>query len=338
MEKINKLRQILACPNCQKNLLSKGKYFFCEKCGAEYNVNDDIVNLLPSNFQLKKDYFFKMSQIDFFDRWCSIKKEKKSTSLSKERFFSPEVGHKKIKYSEEEMTKLISLLPKDSWVLELGCGAGEHSEFIAKIRNDINLVMIDISLKSVLETKKRLQESKRKGNFYFLVADAENLPFRENTFSGIIAVMFFHHLSSLEKCFECIRQTLRLGGVCLVIDLLSDNPLMILSRKIFHLFPSKIKQRFIGDYVLENGNAPEVEIHRLKEFKDVIFKENLKIIKEEPYDLFLHIFIDLGIAFPSLKILMTEKVLDFLYNIERKMLKNRFISNFAGTRTLWLSH
>lgn len=328
---------ILVCPNCHGSLSKNKNCFFCSSCNKKYDFQEGIPILLPDNFRDSPDFSFKKSQIGFFDEWSqNIKKSIPSTS-SFEKFFSTEVGKKKFNYSEREMTKVIGELPKNSWILELGCGAGEHSVFLAKLRKDVNLVMIDISLNSVLETKKKFSELKLEGKHYFLVADTESLPFKEKTLSGIIAVMFFHHLFSLKKSFSEIKRTLKTKGVCLVVDLVSDNPLITYPRKLFKLFPEKVKQRFTDDYVLKNGKIPDIKLHSSKEFEKVIEDNKLKVVREDRYDLFLHIFADLGMALPQSRILMTEKVLDFLYNMEKKMLKSRFISNFAGTRTIWLS-
>lgn len=327
----------LICPTCGIPLVKKDSFLFCSSCRTKYLREKGIPILLPYNFQDNNDFLFKKKQINFFDKWCSIKKKKKSTLTAFEKFFSTEVGNKKINYSEIEMRQMINSLPKNPWVLELGCGAGEHSEFIAKLREDINLVMIDISLKSILETKKRLGKTKLKGNYYYLVADAEKLPFRANSFSGIIAVMFFHHVFSLDRCFPQIKRTLKPAGVCLFVDLLYDNPLIVFSRRIFHRLPSWVKQRFIDNYMLKNGEIPDVKIHRIKEIRKAVEKESLRIIKEEPYDLFLFIFGTLGTVFPDARKLLSEKVLNFLYNLEKKMLKRRVFNNYAGARTIWLS-
>jgi len=343
MEEIKKKREttgiddILVCPGCHGPLSKNKNCFFCSSCNKKYDFQEGIPILLPDSFRDSPDFSFKKSQIGFFDEWSqNIKKSRLSTS-SFEKFFSTEVGKKKFNYSERGMTKIIRGLPKNSWILELGCGAGEHSVFLAKLRKDVNLVMIDISLNSVLETKKKFIELRLKGKHYFLVADTENLPFKEKTLSGIIAVMFFHHLFSLEKSFSEIKRILKTKGVCLIVDLVSDNPLITYPRKLFKLFPESIKQRFTDDYVLKNGKVPDIKLHNSKEFERVIEDNKLKVVKEDRYDLFLHIFSDLGVAFPQLKIFMSEKILNFLYSIEKKMLKSRFFSNFAGTRILWLS-
>jgi len=340
MEKISRqlFLKSLVCPACKIPLVKKDSFLFCSSCRTKYLKEKGIPILLPNNFKDNNDFLFKKTQIIFFDKWCSIKKKKKSTFTAFEKFFSTEVGNKKINYSEIEMREMVNSLPKNPWVLELGCGAGEHSEFIAKLRKDINLVMIDISLNSILETKKRLENTKLKGNYYYLVADAEKLPFMANSFSGIIAVMFFHHVFSLDRCFSQIKRVLKPAGLCLFVDLLYDNPLVVSSRRIFHRLPSWVKQRFIDDYMLENGEIPDVKIHRIKEIRTAIKKERLKIIKEEPHDLFLFIFGAIGIGFPIFKSLLSEKVLNFFYNMEKRMLKSTFFSNFAGARILWLSH
>jgi ubiquinone/menaquinone biosynthesis C-methylase UbiE/uncharacterized protein YbaR (Trm112 family) len=337
MEKVKDFLKILVCPDCQRSLRRLDSFFFCPKCKTKFPVHFGIPVLLPKDFQKNQDFSFKKAQIEFFDNWSSSERGTKKPESGFEKFFSSKVGYKKINYSEKAIASTIERLPKNSYVLELGCGAGEHTAFMAKLRDDINFVAIDISLKSVLETKKRIKGQKIKSKINFLVADAEKLPFKHNIFSAILAVMFFHHLGSVKESLKEAKRTLSSQGVCLLVDFSANNPLVTIPRKIFPLFPSFLKRKFQNDYLLED-KIPQVRIRRLEEFKNEIINLNLKIIREEKHELFVFGLYPLGTIFPFLKRMLSENILNLFYNLEGKLLKNRFISRFAGAFVLWISH
>jgi len=332
---------ILACPHCHGSLKKSAKQLFCvnKDCKKKFPVQQGIPILLPSGLEKLPDATFKKAQLRFFDKWSSKSRGKtKSKESPFSRFFSSIVGGKKINYAEKAMDQLIKKIPKNSWVLELGCGAGEHTAFLAQIRKDVRLVALDLSLKSVLETKARLKKEKIKSRVSFVVADVEALPFKEKALAGIVGVMLLHHLAHLRKTIGEIKRTLHPKGTALIVDITANNPFIVLPRKIFPRLPYHLKKRFKKDYLLESGETPRVSPHKIGKIKQTVKKAKLKIIKEEPYDLFLIALDPLGRAFPFLQHLFPESILNFLYNIEKRLLKKYFFQRFAGAIVLWISH
>lgn len=334
----NLIEDIIVCPNCGASLKKKENTYWCFGCKAKFPIVKDIPILLPSDLDKSFDFVFKKAQINFFDQWSCIKKRKKLAPSAFERYFSAGVGQKEMDYSERAMKKILQSIPKGSWILEVGCGAGEHSEFIARQRSEVNLVIIDVSFKSVLATKERLEKARLKGNVFFLVADSEKLPFRKNFFATIMMVMFFHHVFSLQPTLQEVKRTLEQKGICFLVDILADNPMITLPRKIFSHLPSALRKKFVADYVLKNGEIPEVKVHSQEDFGKAFNDAGLRITKNEPHDLFFFVFGTIGIVLPSLRFIFSERVLDLLYNIDKRALKIKFLSRFAGIRLLWLSH
>lgn len=336
------LLEILVCPICRSSLdASDGKIYCLNKsCQTVFLIRNGIPILLPPDLKDSDDSLFKESQVKFFDRWSSKERGKaKMGKASFDRFFSTTVGTKKINYSEESMFSLVKHLPADSLVLELGCGAGEHTAYLARIRPDLRLVAIDLSFKSAFETKERVRMDKKiKSKVDVLVADAERLPFKNGIFSGIIAVMFFHHTASPKKTLGEIKRTLHPKGVGLVVDITADNPFVVLPRKIFPYLPSWLKNRFKKDYLLESGEMPRVLPHRVAVLKRCISESKLKITGEDNYDLFLFTLSYIVAVLPPLKYLLPRFFLEFLYNLEKSLLKNKFFQKFTGAKVLWVSN
>lgn len=74
---------------------------------------------------------------------------------------------------------------KDRYVLVVGCGAGITPIYIAK-EYGCKVVGVDISQKMIEWSKKRVKRENLESNVDFKVADAQKLPFNDETFDAVI--------------------------------------------------------------------------------------------------------------------------------------------------------
>jgi len=340
MEVIDKvLLDILVCPNCHSRLVFKDKNFFCSRCQEKFSSQNDIFSFLPKNFKTEEGFKFKEAQIKFFDEWSDRKRTNQNFKKNSfESFFFSEGKRARINFSKTEIEKTIAQLPAGAVVLELGCGAGEHTAFMAKLRNDIHLVAIDISPKSVLETRERIKtDQKVKSKLSFLIADAEALPFKNKSIDCVMAVMFYHHVANPQKSVKEIKRIMSLRGIALIVDMISNNPLNTLPRKIFPYFPNSIKKKLSNDYLLKNCDIPLVSLHSSSEIKRIIKQSKLKVTSENRYDLFVFFIYHLAIIFPILKKVFPRSFLEKIYLFENNILKKNMFNNLAAVISLCVS-
>lgn len=106
-------------------------------------------------------------------------------------------------------------------ILDIGCGTGEYSNsFKPK-----NYTGIDISSEYISHAKKT-----KKGNF--LVMDATNLSFPDNSFDIILIAAILHHLEDedVKKVLKEARRVLKRGGEILIMEDAKiknlDNPIV----------------------------------------------------------------------------------------------------------------
>ena len=94
-------------------------------------------------------------------------------------------------------------------VLDLGCGTGEFSPYFSKSK----YVGIDIDPKNITYAKKHY-----KGEF--LVADARQLPFKNESFDKVLVVGVFHHLSTddCQLVFKEMKRVLKKDGKVLIME------------------------------------------------------------------------------------------------------------------------
>lgn len=99
-------------------------------------------------------------------------------------------------------------------VLEIGCGIGRLSEFLAKNFGFVSA--IDISEEMINKAKARLKEV---NNLEFFATNGEHYPFQNDTFDFVFSFIVFQHMPSEEVIrnnFMEISRVLKKGGVAKV--------------------------------------------------------------------------------------------------------------------------
>ena len=99
-------------------------------------------------------------------------------------------------------------------VLEIGCGVG--SDLVRFAKAGALVKGIDLSPKSVGIAKARLSLYKCGGEAY--VADAENLPFKDDEFTLVYSWGVLHHTPDIDKAISEIHRVLKpKGEVCVML-------------------------------------------------------------------------------------------------------------------------
>jgi len=129
------------------------------------------------------------------------------------RDFFLEIDAYRVK-NEPYVVPLIEELSKSSKsVLEVGCGMG------ADLRNFANRGMkvtgLDLSFDNVRLTKKGMDLLGLKGSV--VNSDAENLPFKDESFDAYYSFGVLHHTPDTRKAIDEAYRVLRKGGKCIVM-------------------------------------------------------------------------------------------------------------------------
>lgn len=96
-------------------------------------------------------------------------------------------------------------------VLELGCGTGEFwRKNIDNLDKNLNICISDFSESMLKIAKANLKDIKLK--FKFKEINAENIPFKDNTFDIIIAQHMIYFVPNMDKALKEIKRVLRPGG------------------------------------------------------------------------------------------------------------------------------
>lgn len=93
-------------------------------------------------------------------------------------------------------------------VLELGCATGGMTHFFAKYFKKI--IAVDIDTRAI----DMARSSNTDKNVLFQVADALNLPFKDESFDLLICNHVYEHVPLVHKMMTEIHRVLKKGGIC----------------------------------------------------------------------------------------------------------------------------
>ena len=149
--------------------------------------------------------------------------EKYKRYLSNKKFYS--ITRKSVEFRENWLKQRCF----NKKVLILGCGDGTDSFFLAK--HSAIVIGIDISDVALVNAIKTAIEKGVEKKTTFLLMDAENTAFEDNTFDIISVAGVLHHLD-INKAFSEIMRVLKPDGEVLCVEPLAYNPVIQLYRKL----------------------------------------------------------------------------------------------------------
>lgn len=118
---------------------------------------------------------------------------------------------------QEDIPKIAKLFKKKGVkkVLDLGCGSGRHTVYLAK--RGFKLYGIDIAPKGIKLTrdwlkKEKLQADLKLGSIY------RKLPYQDNFFDAIISTQVIHHerIENIRKAIKELERILKPGGLLFI--------------------------------------------------------------------------------------------------------------------------
>jgi len=163
-------------------------------------------------------------------------------------------------------------------VLDLGCGAGRPSVFLAK--NSFNVVSIDVS-KSALRIGRKWVRKERLTNVAFVCGTMTNLPFCNCHFDAVISVSVIHHAvkNDIAKTVAEVYRILNENGVFLANVASVEDPRFAKGEKVeagtFRILEAFEERRF-------------EELHHfftkqeLSKLLAIFGKARIELLKEKP--------------------------------------------------------
>ena len=166
---------------------------------------------------------------------------------------------------------------KNKKILDIGCGTGSISFYLAK--KGANITGIDLSTNLIEYCRK--EAKRRKLNIQFKEMNAQIPDFEDNSFDIIVGSRVVHHIPEIEVFFKECKRLLKKRGFIVFIEPLKKNIIVELNRKIFAPNRRTIHEHplFISDVLLAKsifGNIEHYEYFLLSPLA-MFFKDFLKI-------------------------------------------------------------
>ena len=139
---------------------------------------------------------------------------------------------------EGQLKKMVSMIPPGRDILDVGAGDATLTGLLLKDAK--TLTALDISLKRIKKCAERYRDGR------FIVADAEALPFKRDSFDCILASELIEHLIEPERFLLSSHRALKKGGILIISTpsaLFYENNLReILKDQHLHTFsPGRLK-------------------------------------------------------------------------------------------------
>ena len=112
---------------------------------------------------------------------------------------------------------IVSQIPiKDGEILEVGSGRGGGSSFVSRYHHPNTITGLDYSTAAI---KLSTELYGIVDNLFFKLGDAENLPFKENTFDAVINIESSHCYGNMERFLSEVSRVVKPGGYFGWVDL-----------------------------------------------------------------------------------------------------------------------
>ena len=131
----------------------------------------------------------------------------------------------------EKLLSLVNLKEKQNF-LEVGCGSGAVSKYVAK-KYHLNVTGVDVDPEQIQLAQENIDDIP---NVHFLTTDATNLPFPDNGFDIVLSFGVTHHISNWLDALREIRRVLKPKGYFIYFDLIYPELMAKFGRSFKHSY------------------------------------------------------------------------------------------------------
>lgn len=185
---------LLKCVDCKSTMIIIEKEYRCSSCGRQYTLENNVYFAIP-----KKINELSESEAHYHDEFTEDAQSVHQLSAYRNIYYHKIIWDK------------INSLPPGSLILEVGAGSGFDA---AHLKNDLNLVLSDISGETLKRTENNFAGSNK--SFQYFAADGMELPFADNTFDALYIVATFHHFENPIKALAEFRRVIKKDGLLLI--------------------------------------------------------------------------------------------------------------------------
>lgn len=164
-----------------------------------------------------------------------------------------------MRFMQKRTIRFVALKPGIS-LLDIGCGTGWAVRYTAKLLDGKgNFYGIDISSRMI---ERAIEQTSQQSNIRFQVANAEALPFPDESFDVLLCTNSFHHYKNPIRVLVGMKRVLRPSGMLYITELTRDS-----------LFAKLLDDRY------RKKEQAHVRYYSTKEYQNMFAEAGLEYIK-----------------------------------------------------------
>ncbi|TYP76805.1 class I SAM-dependent methyltransferase [Paenibacillus methanolicus] len=230
---VQHLHARLVCSGCKGELAQSDTALQCRRCQAAYTIEHRYVSMLDRREQVDRpsDWDRKAGEIrDYAEISNSLALSgigRFATFLNYGYVPTGNEQHAAIEPDEVWNRNSVKLLLevvggtaiRERDVIDIGCGRGGNIAALHKYFKPLSMVGLDICPANIAycSAKSRLTEAS------YLVGDAENIPFADESFDVVLNIESAHAYPNRARFYQEVYRILRHGGVFLYTELMLEE-------------------------------------------------------------------------------------------------------------------
>ncbi|MFC2021447.1 class I SAM-dependent methyltransferase [Chloroflexota bacterium] len=166
----------------------------------------------------------------------------------------------------DRLTKEVvySYLKECEYILDAGTGTGRFAIYLAQ--KGMNIVAMDSSPEMIEIAREKARQAGCQDRIQFIVADIENLPFKDSSFYGVCSIIVLIHLTCPDYAVSELLRVLKPGGVS-VIDV-----------------PNKLLSGGYGALMNLIGRTTFQDYHyNLRNIKSLFLDNSVKVVEQRKF-------------------------------------------------------
>jgi len=208
--------KILRCPECKAANLKVSQdegVLICSHCKCHYEIGaGNIISMILGKSTTPTKEKIQRFWGDLCKQWYTDFDRSLTSEILDEYLVDLEEMFKQRRHLAVTEMPLNEI--KGKHILEIGSGGGAHSALFKK--HGALVTAIDITKERVVSTAKKLSLVKE-GAGIALQADAENLPFLDDSFDIVYSNGVLHHSENTEKCLKEVLRVLKPKGMAILM-------------------------------------------------------------------------------------------------------------------------
>lgn len=167
-------------------------------------------------------------------------------------------------------------IPKTGSSLEVGCGRGSISSYLAE--NGYNVTLLDISEKVIDTAKKTFKANNHFSKADFYVGDAEALPFEDKKFDIVISIGLLEHFKDARKVISEQIRILKKNGLFIAYVVPEKWSIQNIFKPLNNFLKNN-KQLFLEQNIIKNKSKVYRSKYDSGYYLDILKNESIKNVK-----------------------------------------------------------